>query len=73
VQKMMEDRDTYRKYYEEVQEAKLFTALEGEFSKDNRTVAAKDFKEVYDKYFSNQQEKEDEEAEQLEKVFNEGE
>lgn len=73
VQKMMQDRDTYRKYYEEVQEAKLFTALEGEFSKDNRTVAAKDFKEVYDKYFNNQQEKEDEEAEQLEKVFNEGE
>jgi len=73
VQKMMEDKDTYRKYYEEVQEAKLFTVLEGAFSKENKTVDADDFKDIYEQYFSNQQDKEDEDAEQLEKVFDEGE
>lgn len=69
VSKMMEDQETYRKYFDEVLEAKLFAALEPEFGKENKSVNVKDFKVVYDSYFSKERELEDAEAEKLEQVL----
>jgi hypothetical protein len=45
VKKMKEDKETYRKYYEDVQESKLFAALEDQFSKDSKNRCAEKFNE----------------------------
>ena len=69
VKKMMEDKETYRKYFEEVQESKLFAELEEQFNKEQKSVSVKEFKEIYDQYFVKQQEKEEAEAEQLDAIL----
>jgi trigger factor len=69
VKKMMEEKETYRKYYEEVQESKLFAALENEFSKETRTVNSDEFKEVYEQHFAKQQAKDDADADKLEEIL----
>ena len=69
VKKMKEDKETYRKYYEEVQESKLFAALEEQFSKDNKVVTIEEFKSIYDSFFVKKQEKEEAEAEKLDSIL----
>ena len=69
VKKMKEDKETYRKYYEDVQESKLFAALEDQFSKDSKIVTIDEFKSIYDSYFVKKQEKEEAEAEKLDSIL----
>ncbi len=69
VKKMKEDKETYRKYYEDVQESKLFAALEEQFSKDNKVVTIDEFKSIYDSFFVKKQEKEESEAEKLDSIL----
>jgi hypothetical protein len=69
VKKMMEDKETYRKYFEEVQESKLFAELEEQFNKDYKSVNVNEFKVIYDNYFVKQQQKEEAEAEQLDAIL----
>lgn len=73
VKKMMEDKETFRKYYEEVQESKLFAALENQFGKEQKTVSSNEFKEIYDSYFVKQQEIEEAEAQKLDAILEENE
>lgn len=70
VKKMKEDKETYRKYYEEVQESKLFASLEDQFTKENRVVSIDEFKSVYDSYFVKKQEIEESAAEKLDSILN---
>jgi pantothenate kinase-related protein Tda10 len=69
VKKMKEDKETYRKYYEEVQESKLFASLEDQFTKENRVVSIDEFKSVYDSYFVKKQEIEESAAEKLDSIL----
>jgi trigger factor len=69
VKKMKEDKETYRKYYEDVQESKLFAALEDQFSKDSKIVTIDEFKSIYDSFFVKKQEKEEAEAEKLDSIL----
>jgi trigger factor len=69
VKKMKEDKETYRKYYEDVQESKLFAALEDQFSKDSKIVTIDEFKSIYDSLFVKKQEKEEAEAEKLDSIL----
>lgn len=69
VKKMKEDKETYRKYYEDVQESKLFAALEDQFSKDSKIVSIDEFKSIYDSFFVKKQEKEEAEAEKLDSIL----
>lgn len=69
VQKMMQDEETYRKYQEEVQESKIFAAMDNQFVKDIKTVSSNDFSEVYDQHFSKQKAKDEEDADKLEQIL----
>jgi hypothetical protein len=66
---MKEDKETYRKYYEDVQESKLFAALEEQFSKDIKVVSIEEFKAIYDSFFVKKQQKEEAEAEKLDSIL----
>jgi trigger factor len=50
VKKMMEDQETYRKYFENVLESKLFAALNSEFGKENIVVNTEDFNKIFEEF-----------------------
>lgn len=55
VKKMMGDQENYRKFHDEVLEAKLFSHLENEIQKINQTVDIEKFKLIYDETFKDQE------------------
>ena len=50
VKKMMEDQDTYRSYFDNVMEAKIFSALENEFEKESVKVSAEEFNKIFEEF-----------------------
>jgi hypothetical protein len=51
----MGDQENYRKFHDEVLEAKLFSHLENEIQKINQTVDIEKFKLIYDETFKDQE------------------
>ena len=50
VKKMMEDQETYRNYFDNVMEAKIFSALENEFEKEVVLVSADKFNNIFEEF-----------------------
>ena len=50
VKKMMEDQETYRNYFDNVMEAKIFSALENEFEKEVVLVNADKFNNIFEEF-----------------------
>jgi trigger factor len=68
VKQMLSDRDTVRRYAEQILEDKVLTSLGDDFSKDIKNVSVEELDEVYDSIFNSRQEEESTEEEVVEET-----
>ena len=73
VKKMMENEETFRKYYDQIFESKLFSALEDEFTKSIIPVDTDNFNKIYEDFKLKRQGIQDNEDNAIEESLQESE